>query len=143
MNAQPVLLSRTNLSSAGQPLILPKPSSNGQSTLTPNYLMNSTQASANGATATTTGLQGYTSSRLTGSSNSNGLSNTLHSKLNNNSKSNLHSHQQQPPKQQMMHIVIEDKENRRDMVNRQSQQMGHNNNSGGATTAMPSVNGNN
>ena len=88
--------------------------------------MNSTASTA----AHTTALQGYTSSRMnsTSASNGMGLSNTLHSKLNNNSKSNLHA----PPKQQqLMHIVIEDKENRRDMVNRQSQQMG----------AMPSVGG--
>lgn len=81
--------------------------------------MNSTTSTA----AHTSALQGYTSSRMntTNSTGGVGLSNTLHSKLNNNSKSNLHA--QQPPKQ-MMHIVIEDKENRRDMVNRQSQQMG-------------------
>jgi hypothetical protein len=89
--------------------------------------MNSTSTAAH-----TTALQGYTSSRMNSTSGSGpmALSNTLHSKLNNNSKSNLHA----PPKQQqqMMHIVIEDKENRRDMVNRQSQQMG-------GSGAMPSV----
>jgi hypothetical protein len=90
--------------------------------------MNSTTAST---AAHTTALQGYTSSRMNSTSGqSMGLSNTLHSKLNNNSKSNLHA----PPKQQLMHIVIEDKENRRDMVNRQSQQMG--------SGAMPSVSSN-
>jgi len=46
------------------------------------------------------------------------LSHTLHNKLSNNSKSNLHSGVGNK------HIVtIEDKENRRDMVNRQSQQI--------------------
>ena len=57
---------------------------------------------------------------MTGSTNSGGmhsLSHTLHSKLNNNSKSNLHAGVG------TKHIVIEDKENRRDMVNRQSQQL--------------------
>ena len=54
------------------------------------------------------------------------LSHTLHSKLSNNSKSNLHStkHGVAAAASSMVVVVAEDKENRRDMVNRQSQQMG-------------------
>ena len=99
------LLSRASVTSAGQQLILPKHGNGTFISTNHNHL--------NGYTSSRVGLSTTTSANTTNSmSSGHAIASMVHHKLQQSSKSNLHTKQ--------MHTVIEDKENRRDMVNRQS-----------------------